>query len=114
MQCIVSIGRLLGVSDSAGSLSSAVGHQALILRPMHSDLPDLAAIDLVNAESLTTPTLSRVFLGSFFCFSLDSRSLRRRRTNCIFFCCFRSSVSPSLSRARLRSSTHFCPPHISS
>jgi len=49
---------------------------------------------LINAESLTTPTVSRVFLSSFFCFSRDSRTLHRRCTNCIFFCCFRSSVSP--------------------
>src|SRR6267154_4334831 len=31
------MGSLLGVSESAGSLSSAFVHQALLLRPMHSN-----------------------------------------------------------------------------
>jgi hypothetical protein len=34
---LVSMGSLLGVSESAGSLSSAFVHQALLLRPMHSN-----------------------------------------------------------------------------
>jgi len=58
---------------------------------------------LVNAESLTTPAVSRVFLSFFFFLLLNSSTLPRRRTNCVSFyrCC--SSVSPNLP-ARLRSS----------
>src|SRR5205807_6647324 len=46
-----------------------------------------------NAESLTTPAVSRVFLSFFFCLSLNSSTLHRQRTNGVFFCCFCSSVS---------------------
>jgi len=58
------------------------------------DQTDQLPSDRLNWPSLTTPALSRVFLGFFFCLSLNSRTLRRRRTNCVLFCCFGSSVSP--------------------
>ena len=46
---------------------------------------------LVNAESLTTSAVSRVFSLLFY---QNSDTLLRRRTNCVFFCRFCSSVSP--------------------
>src|SRR5712691_12834942 len=61
--------------------------------------------------SLTTPAVSRVFL---FSLSLNSSTLLRQRTNCVFFFLFCSSVSTLTCSARLRSSTRCCPPNISS
>ena len=65
-----------------------------LFQPVHVTEHIIGPKSSVNAESLTTPAVSRVFLSFFFCFSLNSRTLHRRRTNCVFFCCFRSSVSP--------------------
>src|SRR6266850_6022319 len=74
----------------------------LHLTPDLSPLPDSVRAShsqnlvrlLINAESLTTPAVSRVFLGFFFCLSLNSTTLLRQRTSCVFFCRFYSSVSP--------------------
>src|SRR5712664_1127172 len=39
-------GASFGVSESARSLSSAFVHQALLLRPMHSNLPGVESLEL--------------------------------------------------------------------
>ena len=48
---------------------------------------------LVNSVSLTTPAVVKSFFDFFFCLSLNSRTLPRRRTNCASF--FRCCSSPS-------------------
>jgi hypothetical protein len=63
------------------------------LPPLHSyRIPFQMATKVpINAVSLTTSAVSRVF---FLFFYQNSDTLLRRRMKCVFFCRFCSSVSP--------------------